>query len=160
METVLYAWPTEMSRLFTSKQTLNYVQRFKLTVFLYGNGMSPGKIYTILKPRLRDQSAQRHIRAMLTACKSANMQHKLHYFNIDAQDVLTLCGKEYGIATGSRIYTRKVNSFETFVNVCASRTNKYPTLHDQNKYMSSESIDAFEFFGWTHTPHTRVLEYP
>jgi len=142
----LELWPDDMLRLFKGHTKLSYSQRFRAVIFLYGNGMSPDRIYTLLRNRLRDQSAQCHVHNILISCQKSDMQHKLFYFDIGAQDTLTLHGKEYGTASGSRIYTRKVNSWNNYTNVCATYSNRYPSLDDQHRYMRSESIDAFSFF--------------
>lgn len=124
-------WPAYELRLWRQKGTLSHAERFRLAAFLYGNGVEPETMRAALKPRLRDESARRHLRDLCARLEKRPC--KWYYFDVTDQDLKYVAGGPAGEASGTRALVRAINAWDEHCwrKGCAG---KWPTLEEQREW--------------------------
>lgn len=136
-------WPETVAALLYP-ETLRRAERFKLVTFLYGNGANVADIKAALAPKLRDQSAVRHVKDILEQYETMRIRHecdyqRFFYFDLRQNEMCTLNGVPRGHSSSA---CSKINSWDMYCN----SSDTYPSLQQQDAFFAAAETDAFVFF--------------
>ena len=107
-------WPADMAAMFVSSRTYKHEGRFRMTVFLYGNGCSEEMISAFMAPYLDDEVARRSNADILRKLAAGTHDHQWFYYNVWQHDMLYLNGKYQNPDTMH--YAREVEQKDHEVN--------------------------------------------
>ena len=147
----LSLWPLKIKLVFHRKTTLEMLERISLATFLYGNGSDIKDVMHLLKHRLRDDAARRHIINLTTAFVDQKSRKCFFYFDVNLNDVVHFDHTPHG-NPGKRFMQRKINSFSDFCNIhTVNFQMEEAFMHD------CDILDAAYFFAHFYTP-TSILK--
>lgn len=140
--TPVESWPAPILQLMKNGLTIERSDRTKLVCFLWGNGSNADDVLILLKHKLRDQSAEQHVRSLLADCRCPEKARRLFYYDVNQGDCLDMAGFPHGEADGYRLYRRMLNSWDSY-----SWHHPDVTLAMQKKFLSQRACpDASTFF--------------
>ena len=134
--TDLRTWPHSLLSMLFSNKKLKYTDRFKMCCLLYGNGCSEADTYTLLKHRLRDTSAHRHVRSVLASIHLN--RSKWHYYDVENRALLHF---DHRPVDTSSFYTKKRCSWELYCD----GVRPAPYRLQQAFFCDTIHSDAFTF---------------
>jgi hypothetical protein len=140
-------WPPDIVRLTYEPLTLTVIERTRLVCFLFGNGSNEADIWVLVRHRLRDPSAQLHVRSLLKAVRGEN-KSKLYYFDVAQRDMVFMDGAPKGPAYGLQRARRMLNSWDKYV---ASHGDA--TLRMQESFLSQREVPDAHLFFALHAGH-------
>lgn len=72
-------WPVDIVKHLMKHLTLDYEKRFRLFLYLIGNGYNPRDIKQAMKPMLRDRPAEDHIHNLLVDYYRGKLDHYTYW---------------------------------------------------------------------------------
>lgn len=139
----LEEWPNEMVKLLLGTRTIECRERVKLACFLYGNGSNADDIRTMLRHRLRDKAAARHLEEILGALRSGG--DKFFYFSVRDSEFLYMDGRPKRSEGGRCSLASRINSWDRYV-----RTGRRTPLAHQVAFLSQSDCNDAEVFVHLH----------
>ena len=103
--------------MFHAHTTYKNLGRFRMAVFLWGNGCNAKMIGDFMEPYLSDATAHNSVAYTLKQLQEKKNNHKWYYFDIMDQDEYFLNGQYvHAKPRGNAVCTREINESDKEVN--------------------------------------------
>ena len=144
-----HKWPDREYNLFFGGDFLAYIDRICLVCFLFGNGCRDEWIIGFTWPRLRDDSARRHVSSILDAIRAGSYDFRWYYFNLENQVFYYLNGRRNTDRMPPQQFMALANAWEE---------RQAQLTRDEGRYASLTEQDAF--LGTSSQPHASSSSAP